>query len=258
MALSQRARRVLVVVLALLALILVPVAFVMSAFVGNAPLEDGRSFGRVRTLKLGFVSAYLIDGGASLALIDTGADESGTALTAAIRAAGKAPEQVRAIFFTHGHQDHTSGARAFPWATTYALARELPMVEGATVGHSPLAKLRSPKPTGIKVGKVLEDGDSVPVGDLVVRAYALPGHTEGSAAYLVDGVLMLGDAANDKHGAVAGPPWIFSDDGALGLRSLHALAERLGGERQEVRALTFAHSGAIEGPNAIALLGAAR
>jgi glyoxylase-like metal-dependent hydrolase (beta-lactamase superfamily II) len=102
------------------------------------------------------------------------------------------------------------------------------------------------KPTGITVTRRLQDGETIALGPRQVRVFAVPGHTEGSAAYLIDGVLFLGDAADSSsEGEVEGAPWIFSDSQAQDRASLVALDERLVRDGGNVKALVFAHSGVL-------------
>jgi glyoxylase-like metal-dependent hydrolase (beta-lactamase superfamily II) len=252
----RRRRWILWLVLAVVAVLLVPVVAIGSAFYGTTAIEDGRPFGGVRTVKLGYVAAFVLDAGnGTVALVDTGADAKGELLLAALRARGIAPEAVRAIFLTHGHSDHVAAAPLFPRAEIYALYTEIPLIEGRTAGHSPISKLISAKPSGVRVTHPLSDGERVTVGELRVQAFAIPGHTEGSAAYLAEGVLFLGDAATaTKSGHVAGPAWVFSDDRRLGRESLQRLSARLSRDYSPVRVLAFAHSGAIEAGDAIVRL----
>jgi glyoxylase-like metal-dependent hydrolase (beta-lactamase superfamily II) len=99
-------------------------------------------------------------------------------------------------------------------------------------------------PTGVKVTWPVRDGESLSVGQASVRVFAVPGHTAGSAAYLVSGVLFLGDAADTNDaGVVSGSPWIFSDSQAQDRASLAHLAQVLQQEHADVKALAFAHSG---------------
>jgi len=53
-----------------------------------------------------------------------------------------------------------------------------------------------------------------------VEVYALPGHTPGSAAFLVHGVLFLGDAAQGMRDGTLGPNRVLSEDADKNDRSL--------------------------------------
>ena len=248
---ATRRRRIVVSVLAVvLALVLGVGGLFFSAFAGNAPIRDGAGpTPGVQTVGLGFVSVFVIDvDPASVVLIDTGAEASGVRLLAALHARGFGPDAVRAIFLTHGHSDHTAAVHAFPHADVYAMAAEVPLIAGLVGSHSPMGRIAGAHPTGIHVGHPLADGESVNIGTLTVRAFAVPGHTSGSAAYLVRNTLFLGDeASSGKDGTVRGPAWVFSEDTTLGRASLQALAARLQREGEPVNALAFAHSGPIVG-----------
>jgi len=76
--------------------------------------------------------------------------------------------------------------------------------------------------------------------------FAVPGHTQGSAAYLVDDVLFMGDAADATNdGVVIGSPWVFSDSQPQDRASLVALDERLTRDNVPVKVIAFAHSGLL-------------
>ena len=76
--------------------------------------------------------------------------------------------------------------------------------------------------------------------------FSVPGHTAGSAAYLVNDVLFLGDAADvGRDGAVKGAPWVFSDSQAEDRASLVRLEHRLEQEGVVVKVMAFAHSGTL-------------
>src|SRR5262249_8362930 len=80
------------------------------------------------------INAYLINTGAHLVLIDTGAGKlfgatSGLLITN-LKAAGYQPDQIDTILLTHIHGDHSGGlsikgARQFPRATVYVDEHDL-------------------------------------------------------------------------------------------------------------------------------------
>ncbi len=85
------------------------------------------------------------------------------------------------------------------------------------------------------------------IGQRSIRAFHLPGHTDGSVAYLIDETLLLGDNGRAlEDGRIVAAPWIFSDDTARNHASLRALARRLKHERLTPRQLVFSHSGPLQ------------
>ena len=94
----------------------------------------------------------------------------------------------------------------------------------------------------------LTDGEVTAVDDLRVEAFAVPGHTPGSAVYLARGVLFFGDSAGaSKSGEVMKAVRLFSKDSALNVRSLKALSARLTPRKDEVKAMAFGHTGTLPG-----------
>jgi glyoxylase-like metal-dependent hydrolase (beta-lactamase superfamily II) len=240
-----------IVALVLLVLVAVPVVVIASAFAGTAALEDGVELeGVARIVKDGFVGVGVVDlGDGKVALIDAGNDAQGKAVLAELSRRKVGPEAVQAVFLTHGHQDHLAGCHLFPGASIYALEGDVALAEGRESMKSPMGRFIGAKPTGVKITRALADGETLTLGGRSIRVFAIPGHTAGSAAYLVSGVLFLGDSAgSSKDGKLLGAPWAFSDDSAQNRASLRALADRLRPMAGEVKALVPAHSAVLRGP----------
>jgi glyoxylase-like metal-dependent hydrolase (beta-lactamase superfamily II) len=204
-----------------------------SAFSHNRPIVDGQKLADgVETVKDGFVSAFILDvGPGKVALVDAGKDKEGKAILAALARRGLAPSSVVAIFLTHGHGDHTAGAKLFPAAQVYAMKTEIPVIGDAATVTQPL-----------------EDGAVSKLGDLTVESFATPGHTPGSAVFFARGVLFFGDSAGGgKDGTVMRAVTLFSKDPSENVASLKALEARLEPRAAEVKVLAFAHSGPLDG-----------
>jgi glyoxylase-like metal-dependent hydrolase (beta-lactamase superfamily II) len=225
-------------------LILAAAVGVGVVFMGRPSIPDGLKIGSVELVKDGFVAAFIVDAGNdAVLLVDAGNDEKAQAILAALKKRGLDADAVKAIFLTHGDGDHTHGAKAFPKATVMALEADVELAEGRKV-RMPIG---SPKPTGFKVGRVLKDGEVVEVGDTKVEVFAIPGHTPGSAAFLAQGVLLLGDSAEtSSDGKLEACSRLFCTDRALNVRSLKELAGRLAPRSAEVKAIAVAHSGVLQ------------
>ena len=161
---------------------------------------------------------------------------------------GLGADAVAAILLTHGHSDHTAGIARFPQAQIMALGTEVPLVEGLEGSLGPVTRLFPVSPTGVNVTSVLRDGDVVTFGGTQIRVYAVPGHTVGSAAYLAEGVLFVGDSADvTTDGSLQGAPWMFSDSQTENRASLVRLEQRLRADRVNVTAIVPSHSGYTTG-----------
>jgi glyoxylase-like metal-dependent hydrolase (beta-lactamase superfamily II) len=225
-------------------------AILYSVVGGNTEITDGATPAPdVRIIKDGYVAITPVDfgvvdvGEGHVVLIDAGYDPKGAALLAELARRKVGPDAVTAIFFTHGHLDHIAGAGLCPNATLYALDADVALVEGREGSHGPLTSLVGAKPTGLHVHG-LKDGAVTTVGTKSIRAIATPGHTSGSAVYLVSGVLFLGDSGWMKtDGKLAPAPWALSDDVAKDRASLVALGKLLESEKAAVVAIVPAHTG---------------
>jgi len=203
-----------------------------SAFGSNSPIVEGAIADGVLEVKDGFASVFILDaGGGKVALIDSGHDASGKALLAGLAGKNLTPSSVAAIFLTHGHGDHTAGCKLFPSAAVYAMEADVALVgDDAHIEHP------------------LKDGEVTKVSDLSVEAFAVPGHTPGSAVYLAHGTLFFGDSAGaSKTGEVMKAVSLFSKSSAQNVASLKALAARLAPRRAEIKELAFGHTGPLAG-----------
>ena len=237
---TTRFRRWALAALALVViLVAVPVAFVLAVFrFGALPLDDGTILGdgRVEAVVEEWgpvaIGSYLIaleNGG--YALVDAGMDSEARAIRSVLQRRGDEVRDVKSIFVTHAHGDHMGGIPSFPAAEVYAVEADAKAIR----------RVRSRTVRG------LEDGDVVTASGTEVEVFALPGHTPGSAAYLVYGVLFLGDSAAAAYDGSVQANWIFSEDSELNEESLASLARRLKDRADHVQQIAFGHQGPVNG-----------
>lgn len=199
-------------------------------------IVDGFEIDGIRFLQNGIVSFAVVPVRPNeVVLIDGGTDTSGESVLADLSRRKLTPDAVKAILVTHGHGDHTGAVLAFPRAEVMALAAEADSIEAGTRG-----------PAGIQVTSRLQDGQTVTIGETPIRVFAIPGHSQGHAAYVVNGVLFLGDAAiAGRDGTLQNAHWFFSEDTDQNRASLNRLYERLVQEKVDIKAIACAHSGVL-------------
>jgi glyoxylase-like metal-dependent hydrolase (beta-lactamase superfamily II) len=236
----------LVIILILIAAVAV-VAVVGLPFLTWQRVPEGREINGMSLVKDGLVSAGLVPlSDHAVALVDAGNDIQAKALLAELSRRGLGPDDVKVILLTHGHSDHIGGIAKFPKAQVMALAAEVDVVEGRSLGGGPIMRFRSPQPTGIRLSRTLQDGEVMPLGPYQVRVFAVPGHTPGSAAYAIGKNLFMGDIANQgKDGRLKAGHWVFAKSAVQNRKSLVELARRLASDNS-IKALVFAHSAPLE------------
>ncbi len=226
--------------------VVVVFAAVFAVIMGRQAVADGFEYNGIRIVKDGVVSLAVVpSGNGKVVLVDAGYDKAGKAILDELARRHLISDAVAAILLTHSHPDHISGVDLFPHAEVMALEPELPLLEGHAGWRGPLMRL-FPRLSGTKVTRVLHDGETVTVGEISARVFAVAGHTPGSVAYLINSVLFLGDAADiSNDGKLQDPPWITSDDRVEDRAALVRLYQRLLEDRADVKVIACAHSGVL-------------
>ncbi len=244
----RRLRWFLLVLAAVVAVLGATTAATLALTFGGLESSSGHEDlpGGARLVSAGASNVYVIPAGDGVMLVDCGDQFGGEAIAAELARRGLNDSAVKTILLTHGHRDHLAACHRYPQARVYALAEERPLIEGDVVAKGPVSRWRAPaRDLGVRVTDPLRDGDTLSIGDTAVAVYRVPGHTGGSAAFLINRVLFLGDAALgvESGGTHLRPAaWIFSDDREEANASLVQLARRLAGTGS-VAAIAFGHSG---------------
>lgn len=170
----------------------------------TAPITDLVTSKRVN---LGFVSAYVIDRGDGLVVVDTGVAGSAAAINAAIEEYGKSWNDVGYLIATHDHPDHVGSFNAILNLATNA---------DMFAGDADAPGIAADRPI-----TRLFDGDVVNG----IQVVATPGHTPGSISLFDPDVgLFAGDAMQGENGAVIGPNPTFTPDLPTAFESVRTLA----------------------------------
>ncbi|MEC7948786.1 MAG: MBL fold metallo-hydrolase [Myxococcota bacterium] len=196
------------------------------------PLEDGARYGPVTVVQDWFTSFSVIRTGTGTVLVDAGFREQ--TVTEGLAGHGIDAASIDTVLLTHAHGDHVSGRAAVPQAELWGIGSE--------------AELLGESTDGATLDRALTAGEVLAFGGTRVEVLSVPGHTRGSAAYLVDGVLLLGDACLvDGDGRVALVPEKRSEDPHQAAVSLAGLARQLEARGVRVDWLVPSHSGAARG-----------
>jgi len=238
------------VLIVLVLAILVCLGLIFYSFSRTISLKDHQALsGGAEQVKDGMVSVGLIPSGeGQVILVDCGNDHNATTILNALKRRGLGREAVKTILLTHAHPDHIAGCAVFSDAEVFAMAAEQPLMEGRAPAKSLVAHLLGKRSTGIHAARYLQDGDTFRRGNVLVTAYLIPGHTDGSAAYLVAGTLYLGDSADSaKDGSLLPAKRFLSNDIEENHASLKRLAAKLKPQAAQIEFLEFAHFGPLPG-----------
>jgi metallo-beta-lactamase class B len=162
---------------------------------GPARDPDPRPMVKVEPLKVfdnlyyvGFeqVGTWTLDTGAGLILFDTlnNPQEAETVLVPGLKQLGLDPGNIKYIVLSHGHADHFGGAPYFqehyPNAKVMLTAADWDLIARPARGNANGAAVQRVVP---KRDLVINDGDTLTLGNSTIRFGIYPGHTPGTIMF---------------------------------------------------------------------------
>jgi glyoxylase-like metal-dependent hydrolase (beta-lactamase superfamily II) len=198
----------------------------------DGDIDDVEANGvRWQQVSFGFVSAYLLQRGREIAVVDTGTEGGAEQIEAGLAALGADWTDIRHVILTHSHGDHVGGLD---------VVLENAPAASAHAGTADLESISTTDPDGING---LDDGDEI----FGLRVIGTPGHTPGHIAVFdeASGLLVAGDALNAEDGRLTGANPRFTPDMDEANASIQKLA------RRDVETVLMGHSDPVTGAGSL-------
>lgn len=132
------------------------------------------------------ISSILITGTAGHILIDGGTEAGADLIAQNIRRLGFRLADIKILLHSHEHNDHVGGIARLQQLTGARLfasaAAARVFATGAAGSGDPQAGMQKPFPAA-RVDRILRNGDTVRLGNLMLTPVATPGHTPGALTW---------------------------------------------------------------------------
>ena len=150
-------------------------------------MEPFRLWGNIYFVGTKPASTHVIDTGAGLIMIDSGYQHSLYLVLENMRKVGLDPMDIKYIVHTHGHIDHCGATRALvemTGAKTFLGEADKDYVNG-------VLDLSCARELGLELETfeadvLINDGDTITLGNTTLTAIATPGHTPGAMTYVFE------------------------------------------------------------------------
>jgi len=151
------------------------------------PADPVRIVGPIYFVGTKGLGAFLFTTSEGHILMNTGMPSSGPMIVESIRKLGFKPEDLKLMINGHAHIDH-AGAFAYlkqQFGAQLAVMKDdvVAMESGDRDDFKYADDLVYP---AVKVDRVLRDGDTVKMGDVLLSAYHTPGHTRGATTWVAN------------------------------------------------------------------------
>ena len=150
-------------------------------------MEPFRLWGNIYFVGTKPASTHIIDTGAGLIMIDSGYQHSLYLVLENMRKLGLDPTDIKYIVHTHGHIDHCGATQALvkmTGAKTFLGEPDKDYVNG--VLDLSWAKELDLELEEFEADVLVNDGDTITLGNTTLTAVATPGHTPGAMSYVFE------------------------------------------------------------------------
>jgi metallo-beta-lactamase class B len=149
----------------------------------NEPQRPFHIIGNIYYVGMAGVSAFLIVTPKGDILTDGGLPESVPFIEKNIQALGFKLSDVKILFNSHAHFDHSGGLaklKADTGAKFIASAGDKPFLESGHIPYGPSSQIDT---APIHVDHTVKDGETVSLGGVTLTAHVMPGHTKGCTTW---------------------------------------------------------------------------
>ncbi|MDW8425291.1 MAG: MBL fold metallo-hydrolase [Meiothermus sp.] len=188
------------------------------------------------------IASFLLETGAGPVLFETGPESRFSVLLDGLNALGYAASDIRHVFVTHIHLDHAGAAwrMAERGATIYVHPKGAPHLVDPSKLWASATRIYGDQMEALwgQMGyvpegqiEILQDGDTVQVGEATIQALETPGHADHHHAFLIGDALIGGDVTGVKIGRgpvlpPCPPPEIHIETWLASLAKIRALNPR--------------------------------
>jgi metallo-beta-lactamase class B len=151
------------------------------------PAEPAKIVGPIYFVGTKGLGVFLFTTSEGHILMNTGMPSSGPMIVESVRKLGFRPEDIKLMINGHAHIDH-AGAFAFlkqQFSAQLAVMKD--DVEAMESGDKNDFKYANDFVyPSVKVDRILRDGDTIKMGDVLLTAYHTPGHTRGATTWIAN------------------------------------------------------------------------
>ena len=174
----------------------------------DQPEEPVRILGPIYFVGTKGLGVYLFTTSEGHILMNTGMPSSGPMIEESIRKLGFKPDDIKLMINSHAHIDHAGAFAYFKeryGAQMSVMRDDVAAMESGDKGDFAYGNELVFPP--VKVDRILRDGDTIKIGEVLLSAHHTPGHTRGATTWvthiMVDGktyVVVFPDGAGFNSG----------------------------------------------------------